>query len=517
MADKTENGKGMLKTAGLMVAATLTAKVLGMVRNALIASFYGLGIEAQAYTTAMRLPTMLFDIVIGGVISAAFIPVFNEVWQKESKENAVRFAGKFITMILIICALITLFGILFSDNLIYFLAPEFPPAQHELSRQLSNIMFPMIIFTGLAFSFVGILQSFGEYNIPALISLVSNAAIILYFIIFRDRLGIKSLAVMMVIAWSLQVLVQIPSLIKFRFKFRPSLRLNDSHILHTLALAGPMLITAWVQPMYSVVNMRIASGMDGAVVILDNANNIYVIVVGVFSFVVTNLIFPKLSRANVSDRADEAKGLIVTSLKAICIVIIPLMAGFMILARPIVSIILERGQFTPEAAVLTGRALTCYSAGMVGLAVNEILSKYFFSMQDSKTPFFTAVTSMVCNIALAYALSAAVGMSGLALAVACGSIINASLNYVLLRRRCGRILEKSDLVSIGKIILSSAVMAVFVGVLYHFIKGYASGLWGNLAVCGVCGASGAAVYFAVCMITGVDELKTVVNGLLKRK
>lgn len=506
----------MLRTAGLMVAATLLAKILGMVRNSLIANFYGLGIEAQAYTTAMRLPTMLFDIVIGGVISAAFIPVFNEVWQKESKESAIKFAGKFITMILMICILITFFGILFSDKLIYFLAPEFPPAQHELSRELSNIMFPMIIFTGLAFSFVGILQSFGEYNIPSIISLVSNAAIILYFIIFRDKFGIKSLAVMMVVAWSLQVLVQIPSLIKFKFRFYPSFKLKDKNIIHTLALAGPMLITAWVQPLYSVVNMRIASGMDGAVVILDNANNIYVIVVGVFSFVVTNLIFPKLSRANVSDKADEAKKLIVTSLKAVCIVIIPLMAGFMILARPIVSIILERGQFTPEAAVMTGRALSCYSVGMVGLAVNEILSKYFFSMQDSKTPFFTAVTSMVCNIILAYTLSAAIGMSGLALAVACGSIINASLNYILLRRRCGKMLEKSDIISIVKIIISAVVMAVAVGVLYHFIKGYAAGLMGNLAVCAVCGAVGVIVYFASCMITGVSELKSVVKSILKK-
>lgn len=509
----SENNGKMLKTAGLMVAATMLAKIFGMLRNSLIANFYGLGIEASAYITALRLPTMLFDIVIGGVISAAFIPVFNEVWQKKSRDEAIKFAGKFITMIIMICLLITAVGIIFSDQLISFLAPEFSPEQHELSRQLSNIMFPMIIFTGIAFSFVGILQSFGEYNIPSIISLVSNTAIILYFIICRDRFGIKSLAVMMIVAWSLQVLVQIPSLIKFKFRYYPSLRFNDENIIHTLRLAGPMLITAWVQPLYSVVNMRIASGMDGAVVMLENANNLYTIVVGVFSFVVTNLIFPKLSRANVSNHADEAKGLIVTSLKAICIIILPLMAGFMILARPIISIIYEHGEFTAAAAVMTGRALACYSVGMLGLAVNEILSKYFFSMQDSKTPFLTAVISMVCNIILAYALSSLVGMSGLALAVACGSIINALLNYIFLRKRCGKLLERADIASIIKIAVSAVVMAAVVYGVYMLVKGYAVSFVGNIAVCAVCGAVGAAVYFACCMLCGVEEIKTVIKGL----
>lgn len=506
----------MLKTAGLMVAATMLAKIFGMLRNSLIANFYGLGIEASAYITALRLPTMLFDIVIGGVISAAFIPVFNEVWQKQSKDDAIKFAGKFITMIVMICLLITAVGIIFSDQLIYFLAPEFSPEQHELSRQLSNIMFPMIIFTGIAFSFVGILQSFGEYNIPSIISLVSNSAIILYFIICRDRFGIKSLAVMMIVAWSLQVLVQIPSLIKFKFRYYPSLKLWDKNIIHTLTLAGPMLITAWVQPLYSVVNMRIASGMDGAVVMLENANNLYIIVVGVFSFVVTNLIFPKLSRANVTDRADEAKSLIVTSLKAICIVILPLMAGFIILSRPIISIIYEHGEFTAEAAVMTGRALACYSVGMLGLAVNEILSKYFFSMQDSKTPFFTALTSMVCNIVLAYALSAVMGMSGLALAVAFGSIINALLNYIFLRKRCGKILEKADIISVVKIFISALIMAAAVYAVYTLIKGYATGFMGNIIVCGICAVLGAAVYFGCCILIGVDEIKAVIKGLKNR-
>ena len=167
-----ENTKKMLKTAGFMAAATFLAKVCGLIRDMLIAAFFGTGIEADAYMTATRLPTTLFDIVIGGVISAAFIPVFNSVLEKEKREEALKFANRFIGMVLLISGLIAVFGIVFSDYLITFMAPDFSKEAHDLSRQLSSIMFPMIIFTGLAFSFVGILQSFGEYNIPAVMSLV---------------------------------------------------------------------------------------------------------------------------------------------------------------------------------------------------------------------------------------------------------------------------------------------------------------------------------------------------------
>ena len=145
----------LLKTAGFMTVATLLAKVCGMVRDMLIAANFSTSYIGEAYMTATKLPTMLFDLVIGGVITASFIPIFNSVMGKEDKDEAMRFANKFIGMVLMITVLITLLGVLFSDTLISLLAPEFDIKTHALASELSGIMFPMIIFTGLAFSFVG--------------------------------------------------------------------------------------------------------------------------------------------------------------------------------------------------------------------------------------------------------------------------------------------------------------------------------------------------------------------------
>ena len=243
----------MLLTAGFMAAATLVAKVLGLIRDSLIAAFFATGMQADAFMAASKLPTTLFDMVIGGVISATFIPVFNDIITKENKDSAVKFANKFITMILMITVLISLIGIVFADPLVNMIAPNYTGEKHELTVQLTSIMFPMIIFTGLAFSFVGLLQSFGEYNIPSIISLVSNLAIIIYFVLFGKKFGVQGLAVTMLVAWSLQVAVQIPSLIKFKFVYKPDFRLADPHIKQAILLAGPMLIRTWVPPLSTII------------------------------------------------------------------------------------------------------------------------------------------------------------------------------------------------------------------------------------------------------------------------
>lgn len=506
----------MLKTAGFMTAATLLAKVCGMVRDMLIAAYFSTGYIGEAYMTATKLPTMLFDIVIGGVITASFIPIFNGILEKESKKRAMDFANKFIGMVLLVTILITVFGLAFSDKLIGFLAPKFDMQTHALASELSRIMFPMIIFTGLAFSFVGILQSFGEFNIPSLMSLVSNLAVIAYFPLLGKRFGVKGLAVTMLIAWSLQMIIQIPSLKKFGYKFRPSLNLRDENIKAALMLAGPLLISTWVQPLYSIVNTRIASGIAGGVTMLEYANRLYTVMVGVFSFVVTNLIFPKLSKSNASDNTKEADRLLVTSLKSVALIILPLMAGFIILSRPIIGVIYEHGKFTSEDTLKTGAALACYSVGMIGFSVNEILSKFFFSKKNSKTPMINAIASMIVNIGMACALSPKWGINGLALASAGGSTVNAILNYICTRIKYGKMFEKEDIASILKILTSAVIMAAVVLIIYRLLRSnIAYSLTGNLTICMICAAAGVIVYALFCILFNIENVRGIIKGKQK--
>lgn len=504
----------MLKTAGFMVMVTLLAKFCGLVRDSTIAAFFSTGIEADAFMTASKLPTTLFDVVIGGVISASFIPVFNFTKEKQGAENAKKFADKFITLILLASCIIAAAGILFSNQLVHFMAPHYSDAKLALSVQLTSIMFPMIIFTGMAFSFVGVLQSYGEYRIPSLISLVSNIAIIGYFFLFGKRFGVYGLSVTMVFAWALQVIVQIPSLVKFRFLPKPNFKFFDKNIKSAMLLAGPMLISTWVQPLYSIINSRIASGIDGAVSTLEYANRLYIIVTGTFSFVVTNLIFPKLAQANARGDEAEAKTLMVTSIKAICFVILPVMILFVILSKPITAIIYERINFTAENTIAVGAALGCYSTGMIGLAVNEVLSKIYFSKQNSKTPMVNSVISMFFNIALAYLLFKYLKTPGLALAAAGGSMFNALLNALCLRKSMPQLMTRSDWSDIAKTVICAAAMSVTVMLVYKATAGFIGGTFiANAALCAVCAVPGLLIYAALALILKVQ----LIANLLKKQ
>lgn len=494
-----------------MAMATLLSKALGLARNSMLTAYFGSGIESDAFITASTLPTMLFDVVIGGVISASFIPVFNDIMAKRGKESAMKFVNKFVTLILCISALIMVFGIVFRSPLVTMQAPNYDADKHMLTARLTAIMFPMIIFTGLAFSFVGLLQSFGEYNIPAVISLVSNLAIILYYVLFGKKFGVYGLAVTMVIAWSLQFLIQVPWIRKFGVKYRPDFHFKDNDIKQMLLLAGPMLIATWVQPLYNLVNQRFASNINSAVTYIQQSNQLYIMVVGVFSFVVTNLIFPKLARAVADNNMDEAKSLTVSSIRAIVLVIAPLMAGFMILSRPISTIIYGYGRMGQEGVEAISALLKCYSIGMLGLGLNEILSKAFFSMHDSRTPMRNSIISMVVNIVLAFILYNFMSTNGLAIATAGGSIVNAALNWFCMTRKYPGIIKKEDILDMLKSVFSAAVMGAAVYLLYCAVGGRLEGLIGNVVICAVCGGAGVIIYAAITYIIGVDEIRMIIK------
>lgn len=511
-----DQAKKILKTAGFMVIATLAAKVCGMLRDVLIASVYSTGSEAVAFYTACRIPLLLFDFVIGGVISSTFIPVFNEYLEKSGKERAMRFANLYINTVFLITVLITALGLLFAPQLISAIAPDIPIKTRELSRILSNIMFPMIIFTGLAYSFVGILQSFGEFNIPSVISLISNGSLILYFILFQDKFGIYGLAVAMLIGWGLQAVIQVPWLKKFGYRYQFRFSLKDEGIKKAGKLALPMLVSTWVQPLCTVINMRLASGVnDGAgIAALEYANKIYVIMTGLFSFVVTNLIFPYLSRASASEKQDKVNNLMVTALKSVTFIILPIMTGFVLLSEPVTRLIYERGAFGAEDVSMTATALKFYSVGMLALAFCELLNKSFFAMHDSKTPMKASVIGMGFNMIFSVLLSHIMGIGGLALATALSSVVNAVLLFFFMKRKQKKIFSKNDVWNFGKILIADGIMAVAVVCILKFF------VWipfEKLLLPILCGFVGVIVYFLGCILLRVEEFQLLKTIFVKKR
>lgn len=465
--------KNIIKTFTFMFSAIFLAKILGLVRNIIFANCYGTGFEATAFFTASRIPLQLLDMSLGAAISSTFIPIFNEYLQKKGKEKAIQFANNFLNIIIVISLILTILGIVFAPYIVNIIAPDLTPVTFELTVDLIKILFPIMLFTAVAFVFVGFLQSLDEFRIPAIISVVANGILILYLMIFNDKYGVEGAAIAMLIGWGTQVIVQLPAVIKKGFKYKFVLDFKDEGIKKIVKLALPILISTWVQPINNLINLRLASGLeDGqAVSAIEYSYNIYLIIVGVFSYTLSNIIFPELSKLTADNNKEQIKNILNNSIKISLLFIIPMAVGIGILSDEIIKVIYERGEFTAESTMLTSKALLYYSIGMIGYGLMEILNKAFYAMQDSRTPMKTSIVAILVNVFLSIVLVKTMGYAGLPLAASITSVIVGILMTILVNSKIKGIVTKETIKEAVKIIVSAALMAILIIILKEVIIG----------------------------------------------
>lgn len=462
----------IVKTFSTVVLITIFSKIIGLIRDIVFAYYFGTGYEATAFFTAIRIPTQLLDLGLSAAITATFIPVFNEVMQKKGKDNANSFASNFVNIIAIVTTLISVLGIIFAPQVVQVLAGGFDAKTFELTVQLIQITFPMIIFTAIAFSFVGFLQSYGQFNVPAMISAVSNIAIILFLIFFKDVFGIYGITVFMLIAWALQVIIQIPFVINKGYKFSFKIDFKNTDIKKVFKLALPIIISTSVIPINILVSTRIASGMgEDGVAILEYGYKLFIVAVGVFTYAIGNIIFPEFARLSSSNNMDDFIALIKKGLKAITFILIPFTIGFIIFRTDIVSILYEHGEFNSTSTLLTSNVLLYYAIGMIGFGFLEIMNKVFYAKQNVKTPVIVGLCMIVTNIILCIMLSSFMGINGLALATSITIILNALILMICANVQMKNILTRDFAISIFKILIASISMGIVVIVLNNWLIG----------------------------------------------
>ncbi len=457
---ENEQKKRNIRTVGVMMALTLLGKVLGLVRDMLLGHTFGTAMAADAFLTASRIPRNFFDAIFASAISASFIPVFNEYLEKKGRDEAFSLSSAFITLMTLLTAALSALGMLFAAPLTALLADGFDAPTAALCAYLLRLLFPTVLFTGLAFSLVGILQSLGEFNVPALLSAASNAVIILYYLFFVDRFGIVGLAAAFLLGWAAQVLIQLPSLRRFGYRWRPSLR--HEGLRKIFLLAGPVLVSTWVQPLNLTIATRYASHVAGGASALEYANTLYTIVAGVFVLSVANVIFPELSRQAAHEDVSAMGESVSGTLNAMLFLLAPMAVGLAALARPVVRLLYEWGEWTPASTELTGGALAFLSLGMLGYGVQIILSRAFYAEQKGKMPLAAGAASVLANIALCQLLAPAFGLRGLAAASAASLLLPALILFIAAARRYQGVLNRAAMLDFGKMLASAALMGAAV-------------------------------------------------------
>ena len=356
----SENKDHSTRTISVVMAITLLGKVLGLFRDHLMAVHYGTtGMEAKAFYIASRIPRVFFDVVFASAIAACFIPVFSEYLTQRGKKEAFRFGSNFLSVMALLTAVLTVLGILFAQPLVTLFADGYDPQTAELAASLTRVMFPTVLFTGVAFSFVGILQAMDRFNIPALISTVSNLVIIGYFFFLDERFGVYGLAGAYLLGWLLQAVVQAPSLRRLDFRYRPDFSFRSEGMRKAFALMGPVMISTWVQPINLTINTKFGSRLyEGAgVSAMEYSTNLYLVIAGVFILSITNVIFPRLSRLTAEHQEGAFRDTLRQTVHGSLFFVLPMAAGLMVLARPMVSFLYGGGEFDAFSVSITSEAL----------------------------------------------------------------------------------------------------------------------------------------------------------------
>ncbi len=501
------------RTISTVMVITLLGKVLGLLRDRLLAVYYGTGMEANAFYTASLIPRVFFDAIFASAIAACFIPVFSGYLAKQGKKEAFQFSASFITLMLFLTTLLCGVGVLFAPQLVTLFASGYDADTTALAVSLTRVMFPTIIFTGTAFAFVGILQAMNNFHIPALISSVANLAIILYFLFFNSEFGIYGLAGAYLVAWLLQALIQIPSLHKLGYRQQLGFQWRSQGMYQVFVLMVPVMVSTWVQPINLTINSHFASYLyEGAgVSAIQIATTLYLIIAGVFVLSVTNVIFPKLSYLTTLGNQVEFRNTLRDTIRGTLFLILPMGAGLMVVSNPLVDFIYGGGEFDAFSVGITAQALCWLSLGMVGYAVQNILSRAYFAKQEGKVPLIAGGISIFINIVLCALLLEPLGITGLALSSALSSISYAILLLIPLERSSTPILNIQLVLALLRMVGATLLMAVSAWSVMGLVGGLIEGKLGLLFTLSSTALVGGAVYFVAAILLGLSEGQLILS------
>ena len=458
----------LLRSAGVIGAATMTSRVLGLVRDQVLAYFFGAGDAMDAFRIAFRIPNVLRDLFAEGAMSAALVPSFTRAFAASDRTQAWRLASNVINFLLLVSSAVALAGILFARPLVELYAGGFSsvPGKLELTVLLTRIMFPFLPVIAVAAVFMAILNSRRHFFIPALSPAMFNVATIAAAVIFvpaAPSMGINPIVIIAcaTLAGGLgQVLLQWPTAIGEGFRYRAGLDARDPWLGDILRLMLPGVAGLAALQVNLLVNSWLAASLGtGAVSWLDYAFRLMYLPIGLFGISIATASLPSIAghAAQQDDRGVRRD--ISSGLRMMLMLNVPAMAGLIALAGPIVSLIFQRGMFTAADTNATAAALACYAPGLVGYSVVKLISPAFYAMGDSRVPLMASGVSIASNIGLNVILVGPLGHCGLALGTAIAALLNSGVLLWLVRTKLGGLDGHRLSVALVKITIASLSMA----------------------------------------------------------
>lgn len=444
--------------AFVIALAGVGSRFLGFIRDRLLASSFGAGDILDAYYAAFRLPDFIYGFLVLGALSAAFIPIFTKLMTEDKRKEAWELSRGILNILFLALAFLALLGILFAPTLSLFLAPGFTPEKQKLVATLTRIMLLSPLFLGTSAIFGGVLVSFKQFLAYSSAPIFYNLGIIGGILFLYPVWGAQGLAWGVVFGSFLHMLIQYPGVYKsgFRYHFRWSEIAHDPAVRHVIRLMIPRSLGMAVNQVSLLVVTIFASTLaSGSLAALTLATNIESVPLGLFGIAFSLAAFPIFSTLAARGKKEHLFTVLVTTTHRILFFVLPLSFFMLIFRAEIVRVILGTGEFNWEDTILTFHIFGFLVFSLFAQSLVPLFVRAFFSLQDTKTPFYAALLSEIVHIVLILLLIPYFAVEGLAIAFSIGTIVNFFLLYIFLRAHIPQWKDERFFLPFTKILLAT--------------------------------------------------------------
>jgi putative peptidoglycan lipid II flippase len=440
------SGRSLIQSTSVVSGMTLLSRILGLIRDMVLARFFAISMVMDAFLVANRIPNMLRRFFAEGAFSQGFVPVMARYREKHSHEEAREFVDAIAGTFALILFVITLIGVIAAPILVAIVAPGFigDGGDFDLATMMLRFTFPYLFFVSLTAFAGGILNTYGRFAVPAFTPVILNVALIAAVYYWAPQLQEPgmALAYAVFIAGILQLLFQIPFLIRIRTLPRPKWNPRHDGVRRSMRLMLPAIFGSSVAQINVLVAGIIASMLGvGKISLLYYSDRLMEFPLGLFGIARATVTLPFLSRQFSNDLHDEFSATIDWSMKLVLLIAVPAAVGLIVLADPLVATIFYGGAFSYDDVLMTGLALRAFAIGLVGFSFVKILAPAYFARHDTRTPVRMALIALAVNLFLSVLLAwylTSIGYAGnhagLALAISIAALLNAWLLYRGLRK-----------------------------------------------------------------------------------
>jgi len=509
-------------SASTVSGATALSRVFGLVREQVMAYFFGAGLATDAFVAAFRIPNLLRDMFAEGALSSSFVPVFKARMINDTQRSAFQLANIVITLMLMAIGLIVVLGIIASPAIVYVFANGFTdiPAKFDLPVALTRAMMVYLLLVSVSALFMGMLNSFGRFGVPAFSPAMFNIGSILAVVMLYQYFDppIYTMAIGVVVGGIGQVVIQIPSLLQIGYRYRPSFDFLNEGVKKVMRLLGPMVIGMSGSRVNILVSTLVASYLvQGSLSYLNYSYRLMHFPLGVFAVALGTVTLPRVSEMVVRKEFHRLEGAFREAIDIVLFIVVPSAAFLALMGNDLVDLIYRWGRFDVADSENSALALMHYSYGLIGFAAVRVVVPFFYAFEDSKLPMRISLISVAANMALYYPLVKLLSFAGLASATSIAGLLNFFLLVYYLPSKGVPVNWKQLILTSVKTIVSATVAFAAARFIPLDFTASFPAVWGRMLNLMIPTCAACLVYLTLCSILKVPGFGLLVGALKRRR